>query len=191
MFGNAMEYLPLLIRIGTVLLAVAVVLDFLKRKWARELVSSLHSLGAYSPELALGTAELEKTCPHVKLCVRLLLSSEYNALRRTVLCVKGQQEKHDGTKRRKNRSDKLTGDERWYILPPSPAIESATQDETADRESTDTEARSTPAILREGAEMTLPRLIVGLVLAAAFAELIIHYLPQIADFFARIASLGA
>ena len=179
MFEEMLVYLPTVIRIAALFLAVCLIYDYFKRKWAKSIVEAVKSAEASSPETALSAEELSKSCPGFKKLSRLLLRRSHSPLRRYVLCVRDEAPEED-TKSRKKHSDKLTGKERWYIL-------------TADAGSDDGEkapAHSLPAVLRDGAEVSPAKLIIGIILLFVFSELVIHYLVPIYNFITGMTDAG-
>ena len=65
MFGEITYYLPIVIRVGAVVMICAILYDYFKRNWANALVDALKSAGAESIGTAVGTDELEKS---IKTC---------------------------------------------------------------------------------------------------------------------------
>ncbi len=178
-------FLPYLIRIAAIWLILFSITDYLKRKRASLIVKALKESGADCPESALTLASLEEKYPRITKCLGLL--DEYSTLRRVVLLAEDEspEEPAEDTKKKRKTSKKrrLTGDERWYIPAPAPACDEEGEDQP--------EAPATPALLRLGGETEVRWLILGCILTAVFSELIIHFLPQIMNFFTGLSSLGA
>ncbi len=186
MFGDVAEYLPILIRVGAVIIIAASLFDYFKRKWAKSIVEAVNSAGAVSKETAVSTSELEKIKPGIRKLIGLLLKYEYSPLRRKVKCV-SPEAVEENDKKSKNKPAKLTENEKWYIDPPKPLMDDE-EDKSAEE---DQHTPSTPAILREGAEVNPVKLVIGLVLTVIFCEAIIYFLPQIMSFFENISNFGA
>ena len=184
LFGNMMEYMPIAIRLAAVVLIAAYIFDYLKRKWAKSLMDTIKASGAVSAETAVSTEELEKKCKGMERLVKLFLGKEYSPLRRVINChVEDNCEELIG----KARFGKLTGKERWFIIPPPEVkLGGGENEETVDEK----EDAHLPSLLREGAELSVKKIVFGVILTVLFTELIIYFLPQIADFFGNISSLG-
>ena len=73
MFGEITYYLPIVIRVGAVVMICAILYDYFKRNWANALVDALKSAGAESIGTAVGTDELEKSIKNVRLIIKILL----------------------------------------------------------------------------------------------------------------------
>lgn len=178
MFGELTYYLPIVIRIGAVLMICAILYDYFKRKWANALVEALSSAGAESIGTAVSADELEKSIKNVRLKLRILLSSEMSSLRRVIKCVSTESAE---TQNSKKRSGKLTGSEKWYFKQP---------ELTGDDEEDKKPAYSMPYVLRDGGERSTAKLVIGIVVVILFTELIIYFLPQIMSFFSGVSKFG-
>ena len=173
--------LPYLIRIAAILLIVFSITDYSSRKKAKLIVKALTESGADSPETAVTLISLEDGYKGITKCKRLL--DEFSSLRRIVLLA---EESEESPKKKSifSKKTRLKGDERWYIPAPAPACDE-------EGEENQPEAPATPALLRLGGETEVRWLIVGCLLTAVFSEIIIHFLPQIMNFFTGLSSLGA
>ncbi len=178
MFGEMIEYLPIVIRIGALVMICAILYDYFKRKWANALVEALKTMEAVSIGTAVGVDELEKTFKNARLIIKILLSNEYSSLRRVVKCVSARRETSQNSKK---RSAKLTGDEKWYLNMPEPP---------ADDEEEKAPAPSVPYVLREGGEKSRAKIVIGIIVVILFSELVIYFLPQITSFFSGVSNFG-
>lgn len=178
MFGEMIDYLPIVIRIGAVVMALAILYDYIKRKWANALVETLRSRDAVSIDTAVSTSELEGNIKNARLIIKILLSSEYSSLRRVIKCVSV---KGEDTQISKKRSAKLMGDEKWYLKMP---------ELVGDDEKDKVPEYSLPYVLRDGGEKSRAKIIIGIVIVILFSELIIYFLPQIVSFFSGVSRFG-
>ncbi len=177
MFGEITYYLPIVIRVGAVVMICAILYDYFKRKWANALVDALKSAGAESIGTAVGTDELEKSIKNVRLIIKILLSSEMSSLRRVIKCVSVERE---NTKNGKKRSEKLTGSEKWYLKMP----------ELSEEDENQKTSYSMPYVLRDGGERSTAKIVIGIIVVILFSELIIYFLPQIISFFSGVSNFG-
>ena len=212
-YSDLLYFLPILIRIAVGVAVIAIFFDYFKRKMAMLIVDAVKDAGADSPENALSTYELEDKSKGFARAAALLLR-KYSSLRRYVksttdadmISWDDREEKDKNAdksahgahyiykKERKIKRDgnarvrevrKLTGEERWYIVPP-PALIGADSEE-AERKPVTT--RSIPYLLRDGAEPKLASVIIGCVLLIVVGEVAVRYLPTIMDFFVKLAEI--
>ena len=169
-FGGIYTYdaetlVPIFVRLAVVIAVVAIFYDYFKRRWAQAIIEALNKAGADSPENAKTADELEKISRGVARYCQFMLK-EGSMLRRVVL--KAADVESDEEK----KSTRLTGMERWYI-PPAPEVEGEGIDAVK------AVARRVPSSLREGAETSLFKTIVGIVIMIVAAELFIYFFPSI------------
>lgn len=177
MFGEITYYLPIVIRIGAVVMICAILYDYFKRKWANAFVEALSSAGAESIGTAVGKDELKKQLKNAELIIKILLSSEYSSLRRVIKCVSVEREE---TQNSKKRSKKLTGSEKWYLKMPV----------LSEDDEENTPSYSVPYVLRDGGEKSRAKIVIGIIVVILFTELLIYFLPQIISFFAGVSRFG-
>ena len=217
-YSELLYFLPILIRIAVGIIILAVLYDWFRRKWARMIVDAVKAAGADSPESAISTAELTAASKMMKLAVAFLLR-KHSPLRRYVKCTLDDEDEFkfgnigaDGTSNidekefegdkkalkaikkaerekiaKQNKiieksfspaARKLTGHEEWYIEPYS-----YTEDENG-------KARNvTPYLLRDGAEPKVITMIVGCIGMVLLGEIFVYFLPQIMDFFVKLAEI--
>jgi len=201
-YSELLLYLPILIRVAIGIIILAVLYDYLRRKMAKMIVDTVKAAGAESPETARSTSELESASHGFARSAKLLLG-KYSPLRRYVKSTTDSEDiKLDITgadtvpgtsdidkKKAKKALDKsfsssarrLSGNEKWYIIPYRPAEEGEEADAVSQAK--------LPYLLRDGAEPKLSGVIIGCVLLVAFGEVIIHFLPQIMNFFTSLAEI--
>lgn len=203
-YSELLYFLPILIRVAVGIIILAMLYDYLRRKWARMIVDTVKAAGAESPETALSTSELEASCRGFARAASFLLK-KHSPLRRYVKSNTDTEEfkaetngagEDGGTtdidkKKARKAIDKsfsysarrLTGEEKWYVEPyRAPGGVDDGNDEG-------TRAARLPYLLRDGAEPRVMGVIVGCVLLVIFGELIIRFLPQIMNFFTKLAEI--
>ena len=138
MIFSANDAAPYLIRLASLVIIVAVIFDFLKRRRISKIVSALKEANALTEESAVSLDGLGKwTRRYLKPAC---------SLRRVV----------------------LPAGDKWYLS------------------ETDSDGFSRiPVSLRDGAEMSTAKLIIGIVLTVIGTELVVHFFPQIAELFGK------
>lgn len=178
MFGEITYYLPIIIRIGALVMICAVLYDYFKRRWANAFVEALKTSEAVSIGTAACVDELEKHFKGARRFTVLFLANENSSLRRVIKCVSVKREPAQTSKK---RSARLTGEEKWYLnMPEIPS----------DDEKNKEIHHTVPYVLRDGGEKSRAKLIIGIVAVILFSELIIYFLPQIISFFSGISRFG-
>lgn len=151
------ELVPFFTRIAVVLIVVAVLYDYFRRRFAASIIDAISSAGAISEETAVSTAELEKQVKGIEIKCRFMLR-DASPLRRYVMKAEGD------------------GEARWYI---PPAVE--TDEEGID--AIGKNAKRIPASLRGGAERSALKMVIGLALLVIVGELFIYFFPALYDHF--------
>ena len=187
----------MLIRLGAAATVLAVIFDYYKRKQIARFVEALRASDAYGVENAADTATLTAGVKHADFFVKILLGKPHLPLRRYIACTSTVTAEEYADKKRKMRSERLTGSEKWYLPEserPAPVVfgeaAEAVEDERAEKEEA-APKRSLPASLRDGGESSPASLVFGIAGLIVFAELIIRYLPEITKFFTGISNFGA
>ncbi len=145
------ELVPFFTRIAVIVIVAAVLYDYFRRRLAAQIISVLNSSGAVSAETAKSAEELEKLSAGMKRKCRLMLR-DTSPLRRYVM-----------------KTETASG-AAWYI-PPA---------EKTDEEGIEAIARSQrrlPASLRGGAERSVIKMVIGIVLLIVAGELFIRFFP--------------
>ncbi len=159
------DLIPVIVRLAVIIIAAEVIIDFFKRRATVALVDAIKSLGANTPETAVSAEQLENVLPDAKKKCRMLLTGK-TSLSGYVLCA-------DDAENPEKKYVKYTGTERWYI----PEAENL-KEEGIDA----VKGAYIPAALREGAEKSLAKIIIGLVFLVVIGELFIYFYPQISEF---------
>ncbi len=170
------ETVPFFTHIAIVLLIVALLYDYFRRRVANDIIKAINDVGAHSPHSALDAARLDEILGRYAAFGRYMLKNG-STLRRYV---------------KRARFDSGVG----YFIPLAPDSSDSSQRESTNSPQQDKGANSPrgenavespsaprlPSSLRGGGERSLKSVIVSIVLLIVFGELFIRFFPTLYEY---------
>lgn len=161
------ETVPFFTHIAIVLLIVALLYDYFRRRVASDIIKAINDVGAHSPHSALDAARLDEILGRYAVIGRYMLKNG-STLRRYV---------------KRARFDSGVG----YFIPLAHDSSDSSQRESANspRGENAVESPSAPRLpssLRGGGERSLKGVIVSIVLLIIFGELFIRFFPTLYEY---------
>ena len=147
------ELVPFFTRIAVLVIIAAVLYDYFRRRFAASIINAIVGAGAVSEETAVSADELEAKEKGLGRKCRAMLK-DTSPLRRYVMKA-----------------------EKGFYIPPVEETNEEGIDAIAKN------ARRIPASLRGGAERSLLKIVIGLVLLVIAGELFIRFYPVLYDHF--------